>query len=383
MSGADLCVLGVGETSLGKHEGRTSLDLLAEAAGLAMADAGLEPSDIAGIVTPGTRTADLLVHAAVVAEDLGLRPTFLRTVTLGGATHVACMLEAGAAIRSGAARHVLFVGGDNLRTLPRAAIAQNLGREGAAHPEYEHPVGATIPSLYALIAARYLHETGATERDLAAVAVAMRRHAARNPNAHMRDPISIEDVLSSPAVASPLKRLDCCPVSDGAGAFVLGRGRNGSPRDVPVLGIGEYHDGAYLTTRSDPTRTGAVVSGREAFRAAEVTPEAIDVAFLYDSFTIAVLLQLEDLGLCPRGGAPELVAGGGLDLEADRPVNTHGGLLSHGHPGRAGGVFHLIEAVHQLRREAGPRQVSRAGLALVHGSAGALSSHATAVLGWR
>jgi acetyl-CoA acetyltransferase len=383
MSRPGLGILGVGETSLGKHPGRTSLDLLTEAALQAITDASLEVSDISGIVTPGTRTADLLIHAAVVAEHLGIRPSFLRTVSLGGATHIACLLESEAAVTSGAADHILFVGGDNLRTLSRAAIAQNLGREGAAHPEYEHPVGATIPSLYALMAARYLHETGTSERDLAAVAVSMRQHASRNPNAHMRDPITIEDVMSSPAVASPLKRLDCCPVSDGAGAFVLGRPRPGIQRDVPVLGVGEYHDGAYLTTRGNLTRTGAIPSGAAAYAMAGVPPDSIDIAYLYDSFTITVLMQLEDLQLCPRGGSAELVRSGGLDLEAARPVNTHGGLLSHGHPGRAGGIFHLIEAVHQLRGEAGPRQTLEPRRAVVHGSAGALSSHATAILGWR
>jgi acetyl-CoA acetyltransferase len=231
-----------------------------------------------------------------------------------------------------------------------------------------------------------MHVYNTKPEHLACVAVAMREHANRNPKAHKREPITVEDVLASKVIATPLHLLDCSIISDGGGAFIITtaeRALDLRRQPVFVLGVGEAHSGEHVSALSDLTRTAATLSGKQAFAMAGLGHGSIEVAMLYDSFTIAVLLQLEDLGFCPRGESGPFVAEGNLRLGGSLPTNTHGGCLSHGHPGRPGGIFHLIEAVHQLRGEADSRQVKDARVALVHGSGGAMGTHSTVILGVR
>jgi acetyl-CoA acetyltransferase len=234
-----------------------------------------------------------------------------------------------------------------------------------------------------MAAARHRHQYGTTREQLAEVAVAARRWAQLNPDATMRDPLSIEDVLASPMVCDPLSRLDCCLVSDGGGALIMTsveRARDLRQPPVMVLGMGAAHDHRDIAEMPDLTVTSAVESGRRAYDMAGVTPSDIDVVQVYDAFTILPILFLEDLGFCQKGEGGPFVSGGGIGPGGRLPVNTGGGGLSCVHPGMFG-LFALTEACIQLRGQAGARQVADAELAIAHGNGGYFSHQATTILG--
>jgi acetyl-CoA acetyltransferase len=250
--------------------------------------------------------------------------------------------------------------------------------------EWELPFGLRMPmGAYALAASRHMAEYGTTSEQLAQIAVSTREWATMNPRARYQDPITIDDVLASPMQATPLHLLDCCLVTDGAGAVVMTsteRARDLAKPPVAVLGVGTCHTHNMISEMPDLTTTGAAVSGPKAFGIAGVKPSDVDVAQLYDSFTITVLLLLEGLGFCPKGEGGAFVAGGALGPGGSLPANTTGGGLSYTHPGQFG-IFLLVEAVKQLRGECGPRQVEGAEVAVAHGSGGVLSAMSTVVLG--
>jgi acetyl-CoA acetyltransferase len=281
----------------------------------------------------------------------------------------------------------LCVAGQNLLShRSRNEAVRSMAESGSAHPQFEVPYGPVVPSLYALIAQRHMHEYGTTPEQLAEVAVTMRRHAGLNPNAHKRDPITIADVLGSRMISSPLHMFDCAIVSDGAAAAIVtteDRAADMKKRPVHLLGQGYGLRHGHIGDHKQLTTTGAVDSGRDAFALAGVERADIDVAQIYDCFTITVIVELEDLGFCAKGEGGRFVEGGRIGLGGALPVTTHGGLLSGGHPGLPGGFFHLIEGVRQLRGEAGERQVANAELALVHGNGGVASVHCTLILGNR
>jgi acetyl-CoA acetyltransferase len=268
----------------------------------------------------------------------------------------------------------------------RSQRSRSLGRAGGVRgPEqFERVWGMPAPvGAYALAARRHMHEFGTTQEQLAEVAVATRRWAAMNEKAFMRDPISVEDVLGSPWISEPLHLLDCCLVTDGGGAVVIVSAERA--RDLPrppvwILGHGESHTHLTISNMPDLTTTPAVHSGAAAFAMAGLAPGDVDVAEIYDSFTITVLLTLEALGFCGRGESGAFVEGQRTGPGGDFPVNTNGGGLSYCHPGMYG-IFTLIEATRQLRGECGPRQVPGARVALANGTGGVLSSAATVVLG--
>jgi acetyl-CoA acetyltransferase len=225
---------------------------------------------------------------------------------------------------------------------------------------------------------------GTTPEQFAAVAVEARRHAARNPAAQMRDPISIDDVLNSRMIADPLHLLDCSLVSDGGAAVILTsaeRAKDYRHHPVFLLGAGEGHSHEHISQAHELTASAAAESGQRAFRMAGLAPADIDLAGIYDCFTPVVLVELEDLGFCTKGEAGAFVAAGETALEGSLPMNTHGGLLSHCHPGHPGAMFALTEAVTQLRHAATGRQVPDAEVALVHAQGGIMSSHSTLILG--
>jgi acetyl-CoA C-acetyltransferase len=270
---------------------------------------------------------------------------------------------------------------------------ENRGRPMSVDaPEYgfEEVFGPTQPGMYALAAQRHMYEHGTTSAQLAEIKVAAAHHAQHNPNALLPKPVTVEEVLESPLVSDPLRRLDCCVTTDGGGAIVvvspdvartLQSGRGGRPA-VGVLGHGETVEHTGLG-RPDLTVTGAARSGPAAFAEADVTPGDIDYASIYDSFTITVLLTLEDLGFCAKGEGGRFVSDGGLLARGGKlPFNTDGGGLCNNHPGRRGGMTKIIEAVRQLRGEAHPEvQVPDCELALVHGTGGNLATrHASATL---
>ena len=378
-----VAIVGVGESDIGKVAHMTGLGLNAQAAKRALDDAGLVVGDIDGLLTAYSLTEPYFMLGTVLCEYLGLRPGYCSSLVTGGATPAVMLAHAASAIASGLAGTVLVCTGENRATgLSRdgavAALAAAVG-----HPYFESPYGTSIPGFYAMIAQRYMHEYGVTREQLAEVAVTTRRHASLHPGSHMKAPITIEDVLASKPIADPLTILDCCLISDAAGAFIVTsaeRARDCRRRPVYLLGIGERHTHEYLVCAESLTRFGAAESAQAAYRMAGLGPEDIDVAQLYDCFTIVPIIELAECGFCKDGEGGAFYAGGHAQIGGRLPVNTHGGMLSHAHAGAAGGMLGIIEAVEQLRGGLGARQVAGAEVALVHNEGGVLSSHCTAIL---
>jgi len=374
-------IAGVATYGCGESPGHTDMELLAEAARRAVADAGLTMKDIDGLCTA---SASATMWAMPVVEYLGLRPSYIDSTMLGGSSFIAHLLPAMQALASGQCNAVLVCYGSAQRTATFGRREVVASRRYLDPQPYETPYEPMQPlSAYALAASRHMHEFGTTRRDLAEVAVAARAWARLNPEAFMRDPLSIDDVLGARMVCDPLTVRDSCLVTDGAGAFVLVRADRA--RDLPrepvhVLGTATAVWNRQISSMHDLTTTAARDSGRAAFAMAGLAPSDIDVVELYDAFTINVLLFLEDLGFCAKGEGGAFVRGGAIAPGGRLPVNTNGGGLSCVHPGMYG-IFALIEAVRQLRGEGGDRQVAGARTALAHGNGGTLSSQATAVLG--
>jgi len=350
-----------------------------EAAINAMTDAGLTKADVDGLMVSGYQYAER--QAVLVAEYLGLDPRFVDSTNIGGAAFVAAVERAGAAILAGVCKCVLICYGSTqyssrLRTLG--------GRPAEFGYQFEVPYGIPLPiGGYALAASRHMHLFGTKAEQLADVAVAAREWARLNPRAARRESLSVSDVLASPLVASPLHTMDCCLVSDGGGAVIVAAAdiARRLPKP-PIYLLGSAYAQTHETISSMPelTLTAAASSGPLAFARAGLSPSDVDVAEIYDSFTITTLLSLEDLGFCAKGEGGDFVAGGRIAPGGDFPLNTSGGGLSYCHPGMFG-IFLLIEAVRQLRGEAAERQVADASLALCHGTGGQLGTAATILVG--
>jgi len=378
-------IVGIGESAVGKVPDRSALQLQADATAAALTDAGLTIADIDGVITTPVRVEAWNMPCGVVASYLGIRPGYLLTVDLAGASGAAMIHHAAMAIAAGQCTTVLCVAGQNLLSnRSRSHAVKTMAESGAAHPQFEVPYGPLVASNYALIARRHMHEYGTTEEQMAEVAVTMRKHASLNPNAHKRELISVGDVLKSPMITSPLKILDCALVSDGAAAAIVtsaDRARDLRQKPACLLGQGYGLRHSYIGETLNVTSSGAVDSGRKAFAMAGLKHSDIDVAELYDCFTITVIIELEDLGFCKKGEGGAFVQGGRIGLEGELPVTTHGGLLSGGHCGVGGGFFHVLEAVRQIRGSAGARQIGNAETVLVHGNGGTIAIHCTLILG--
>ncbi|QFG21642.1 acetyl-CoA acetyltransferase [Actinomadura sp. WMMB 499] len=369
-------IVGVAESDLGKTPHLTVLSQQALAAKAALDEAGLTKHDVDGLFTAGGWG---WAPTMMLAEYLGIQPSFTDSTNIGGASFEAHVGHAAAAIEAGLIDVALITYGSTQKTGGGRARPRTAALTG----QYDQPYGALTPvTSYALAAMRHMHEYGTTSEQLAEVAVAARRWAALNPRAYRRDPLTVADVLASPLVSDPLHKLDCCLVTDGGGAIVVvaeDRFPDVATKPVRVLGHGETHTHNSIMSMPDLTVTGAARSGPAALRGAGVDLADIDVAEIYDSFTITVLLTLESLGFCKPGEAGDFVSGGRIAPGGEFPMNTNGGGLSYTHPGMYG-IFLLIEAVRQLRGECGDRQVPGAELALVHGTGGVLSATATCVL---
>jgi acetyl-CoA acetyltransferase len=371
-------ITGVGLTSYGKHEGLTSLDLMSMAAELAIADAGLARADVDGILCGYSTVSPHIMLATVFAEHFGIRPAYAHAVQVGGATGLAMTMLAHHLAEAGVVKHVLVVGGENRLTgQSRDASIQALAQVG--HPDYEVPLGPTIPAYYGLVASRYMHEYGVTQEDLAEFAVLMRARAATHPGAQFREPITVADVMASKPVALPLKLLDCCPVSDGGAAFVISHERTGGT-GVRVRGCAQAHTHQHVTAAPPLSELGAEIAIAKARAASGVAISDVRYAAVYDSFTITLAMLLEDLGLAGRGEAAARVRSGYFGCDGEVPLNTHGGLLSYGHCGVGGAMAHLVETQLQMTERAGKRQVRDASIALLHGDGGVLSSHVSMFL---
>jgi acetyl-CoA acetyltransferase len=374
-----VAIAGVAESALGIVPDRTVLSLQMEAAQAALADAGMDKSEIDGLYVSGYGYTER--HALLLAEYLGLTPSYVDDTNLGGSGFVAAVERAGAAIRAGLCSTVLITYGSTQRSSATRKLA---GRPPEWGYQFEMPYGAMMPITgYALAAQRHMELYGTTLAHLAEVAVAARKWAQLNPKAFKREPLLLEKVMSSPVISSPLRIADCCLVTDGGGAVIVTRADRARQLPKPpvyLLGSGTSLSHEHISQMTQVTETGAIQSGRLAFARAGLKPTAVDVTQIYDSFTITVLLSLEDLGFCPKGTAGEFVANQRTAPGGQFPLNTSGGGLSYTHPGMFG-IFLIIEAVRQLRGECGERQVPNAGTALCHGTGVQLSTASTLLLG--
>lgn len=374
-------VVGVGTAGLGRADGFSELEILTKASLAAIEDAGLALSDIDGIATCSSLSA---MWALSVIEYLGIKPKYIDSTMLGGSSYIAHMLPAIAALESGQCNAVLVCYGSTQRsaTFNRSELAKV--RKLIDPQVFEAPYDPPMPlAAYALAAGRHMYEYGTTRDQLSEVAVAARKWAALNPDAVMKEPITIEDVNNSRLISDPLTLLDCCMVTDGAGAFVLvrsDRAKNLKKPPVYVLGNATAVWNRQISCMEDFTHTAAIESGQRCFQMAGYSAKDMDLAMLYDAFTINTLLFLEDLGFCKKGESGDFVSGGGIAPGGHLPVNTNGGGLSFVHPGMYG-VFLVIEAVRQLRGECGVRQINQPNLAVLQGNGATLSSQSTAVLG--
>lgn len=376
-------IVGIGETKVGKLQNSTCFGLQAEAAKYAIEDAGLKKEDIDGVLTGGVLSQDLARVNMQFVEYTRIYPRYGITVGLGGAAQASMAMHAAMAVNAGVASTVLCVGGDNFLTaLTHKMAVKKMAKE--RHPTYEIPYGFMSPAALALVARRHMHEYGTTSEQLAAWSVADRKHGSLNPTAMFRDPIKVEDVLNSKFIAEPLHMLDCAAIADGAGAFVVTsaeRAKDLRKPPVYLMGAGEGHTHEYICGGpSDLITFGTKQSGKASFAMAGVQPKDIDVAEIYDPYTIIGLINLECLGFCKQGESGPFVEGGRIELGGELPVNTHGGLIAHAHIGQPAGIFHITEAVRQLRGEAGERQVKDAEIALAHGTGGMAGCHSTIIL---
>jgi acetyl-CoA acetyltransferase len=361
---------------------KTEAQIMAECARGALEDCGLRLADVDGLASAGMSMG--VMGVVQLAEYLDLKPRWVDGTNIGGSSFLAHVAHAAAAIHAGTCEVALILYGS---TAASNAVAIGTGGAAGRDPAaaFVGPYGLTTVGSYALVARRHMERYGTTPEQLAGIAVTMRRHAALNPDAKMRRPITIADVLESRMISEPLHLLDCCIISDGGGALVLtGTDRARSLRKPPVRVLGCGEAVAHQELGAPDLLSGASrQSGAQALGMAGVRHADLDLCTIYDSFTITVLHSLENLGFCKPGEGGSFVEGGRIGLGGELPVNPDGGGLSSNHPGMRG-IFLVIEAVRQLRGECGPRQVQGARLALAHGTGGTLGvahSGATLVLG--
>jgi acetyl-CoA acetyltransferase len=349
----------------------------------ALEDSGVEKSDIDGLLCFGSYGID---DAVTMAEILGIHYNYLDGTFAGGTVFEFYVQHAAAAIEHGDCDTVLITYGSDLLSKQGRNLGTQLytsGNRQGGPLQFEMPYGSPLVSGYALAARRHMHQYGTTSEQLARVAVDARANAALNPLAMYRDPLTVDDVLASRMISDPLHMLDCCIISDGGGAVLMTtaeRARDLQQTPVYVRGAATAQTHWNISAMPDFTVTAAAQSGPTAFEKAGITPGDVDMLMLYDSFTITVLLLLEDLGFCQKGEGGPFLEANRLTYDGDLPTNTDGGGLSSCHPGMRG-IFLLIESVRQLRGQAGAVQVPGADIAVACGSGGQLSCMGTVVLG--
>lgn len=376
-----VAIVGAAESDLGKVPGMTALEMQAQASLRALNDAGLRLQDVDGVFA---HTDDRFAGLQL-AEYLGICPRYIDSTNVGGMSNILHVGHAMAAIAAGMCSVALITYGST-------QLSSGTRKVGGAFDDTRSPVGQFIApygqlnpiGYYAMAANLHMHRYGTTSEQLAEVAVAARKWAQRNPKAYRTDPLSIDDVLSSPLVADPLRSRDICLVTDAGGAFILttaDRAKDLKRPPVYVLGLAEAFSHHYTPfSTADWLDTGVAKTGEAALGMAGLTRRDIDVVQIYDHFTIGVIQSLEELGFCKRGEGGAFVAGGRLGPGGDFPINTSGGGLSFNHPGMFGMLL-VLEAVHQLRQEAGQRQLPKARTALVHAPGMVFSANTTMILG--
>src|SRR5574340_356750 len=372
-------IVGVAESDLGIVADRTAVDLAVQASLRALDDAGLSLAQVDGLLTCNLSR----FSATQLAEQLGIFPAYVDTTLTGGSSFEMHLGHATAAINAGVCEVALIAYGSVQRSR-RVRKIEGFLESGTSAAQYENAYAPLYPiSFYAMVAQRYMHEYGVRPEQLAEVAVCARRWAALNPKAFKREPLTVDEVLDSPMVSSPLHQLDCCLVTDGGGAVVVtsaDRARDLAKKPVAILGHAETTTHDAMSQVPDLLRHGSATTAQRAFAMAGLAPDDVDVVQIYDAFTINVLVGLENLGFCKPGEAADFFHGGRIAPGGSFPVNTQGGGLSYCHPGMFG-IFLLIEAVRQLRGEAQARQVADASVALCHATGGIFGAHSTVILG--
>ena len=372
---AHTAIVGAATFGIGKCPGISAVDMAAKAALLALEDAGIALSEVDALYTSAPYEA---LGGLELAEYLGITPKVTDCNRTGGSAFEVYVQQAALALDVGLIDCALIAYGSNPASNPPPGVGMT------RQSPWEAPYRPLAPlSSYALAASRHMHRYGTTREQLAEVAVAARQWAQLNPEAAVCDPLTIEDVLSARMVSDPLTVRDCCLFNDGAAAVVMvraDRAKDCAKSPISVLGAAHAVTHREISSMPDLTVTGAAISGPQAFAQAGLAPTDIDVAMLYDAFTITPILFLEDLGFCPKGEGGRFVSGGHIAPGGGFALNTNGGGLSCVHPGMYG-LFLLVEAVRQLRGEAGKRQIADARFALAHGNGGVLSSEATVILG--
>lgn len=369
-------IVGVGATAQGKLPGSTALGLGIEAFKRALDDSGLKKSQIDGILTmPGTTSPEGSLHYLRMGEALGIDPAFTATITMGGGSVGALLHMAAMAVSTGMANYVACIYGDTAKT-----GGSRFSRAPGGDDPWSIWGMMAAAANAAITASRHMAVFGTKSEQLGEVAVACRKHASLNPNAVMREPITVADHQASRWIVKPLRLLDCCLISDGGVSFIVTTTERARDLKQPVVGISgmgqayrtrnlDHPDWWYVTQQKD--------SFARAFAMAEVSPRDIQVAQLYDSFSINVIVALEHAGFCKEGEGGSFVEGGRIQLGGELPINTAGGNLSESY---MEGWLHVVEAVRQLRGECGPRQVQGAEICLIGGRGGAMNnSNATII----
>ncbi|MGW7414436.1 thiolase C-terminal domain-containing protein [Streptomyces sp. NPDC054863] len=380
-----VAVVGVALSDCGRVDEATPYALHAQAARRALADSGLDRSVIDGFASAGLGT----LAPVEVAEYLGLRPRWVDSTSVGGSTWEVMAAHAADAIAAGRADAVLLVYGSTARADIKAGRRTSNLSFGSRGPlQFEVPYGHTLVAKYAMAARRHMHEYGTTLEQLAEVAVQARANAATNPDAMFTAPLTVDQVLAGPMIADPFTKLHCCLRSDGGCAVLLVAEEyvpDTAKAPVWVLGAGTSVSHTTMSEWADFTVSPAAASGRLAYEQAGLGPSDVDIAEIYDAFTYMTLVTLEDLGFCAKGEGGAFVEKGRLLRDGELPTNTDGGGLSACHPGMRG-LFLLVEAVRQLRGEAGEGQVRKAGrrlpeVAIASGTGGWFCSSGTVLLG--
>jgi len=371
----DIVVAGVGETKVGKLPGLTSVQIQAIAVHQALQDAGVSIREVDGLINLDPYCTPSSMFSTTLADYLGIQTKFCCTIDVGGTVSIMAMLQQAAwAIESGHCEIAVCVFGENMNTSrPTGAhglVVNNL----VGNEEWEEPFGVqgfVVP--YALVAQRYMAEYGAVAEDFGSVAVVTRAHALLNDNAMMKKPMTMSDYLASKMISSPIRLFDSSIPADGGGAIVLmskDRALNRGARMVGIRSMAMRQTHNSVTQIPNISDYGMGPAGLDAFESAGLGPQDMDLAVLHDAYTVSVLITLEALGFATPGKGGAYMRSGAAALGGRCPVNPHGGLLSQGH---VGGMLHLVEAVRQLRGEAGKRQVTNARFAVASGNGGIFS----------
>ena len=387
MAARDPVIVGVGLSDYPKAPHLDAVQHHVLATQRALADCGVEKSAIDGFVGAGGM-GGMDDAPVALAEYLGIDHRYIDSTSVGGSSFEFHVQHATAALREGLCDTLLISYGSNTlslmgRTLGTGGFGRSRTVRGAA--QYEAPFGNSLVGAYAMVAQRHMHEFGTTSEQLAEIAVGVREYAGLNPQSMYRDPITVDDVLESRMVADPLHKLDCCVISDGGGAVIMTtaeRARDLKQPAVAVLGAAGSQSHWNISQMPNFTESAGARCGPEAFARAGLTPADVDTIQFYDSFTITVLMLLEDMGFCKKGEGGAFVSEGHLKRGGRLPLNTDGGGLSSNHPGMRG-IFLLIESVRQLRGQAGEAQVPDCEVALAAGSGGWLSCIGAVLLGKR